>query len=56
VLYIHCAGDEVARLREAGTEGNLIVAGHIASDLIGINRYVAAIEERGVEVVRMSGL
>jgi putative NIF3 family GTP cyclohydrolase 1 type 2 len=58
VLYIHCAADEVARLREssATTGGNLIVTGHIASDMIGINRYVAAIEERGVEVVRMSGL
>lgn len=58
VLYIHCAADEVARLREssASTGGNLIVSGHIASDMIGINRYVAAIEERGVEVVRMSGL
>jgi putative NIF3 family GTP cyclohydrolase 1 type 2 len=58
VLYIHCAADEVARLREssATTGGNLIVSGHIASDMIGINRYVAAIEERGVEVVRMSGL
>lgn len=58
VLYIHCAADEVARLREssATTGGNLIVSGHIASDMIGINRYVAVIEERGVEVVRMSGL
>ncbi|MGH9176528.1 MAG: hypothetical protein ACRD1H_19315, partial [Vicinamibacterales bacterium] len=58
VLYIHCAADEVARLREssAATGGNLIVSGHIASDMIGINRYVAAIEARGVEVVRMSGL
>ena len=55
VLYIHCAGDQVAQLRERGG-GNLIVTGHIASDLIGINRYVAAIEARGVEVVRMSGL
>ncbi len=55
VLYIHCAGDQVAQLRERGG-GNLIVTGHIASDLIGINRYVASIEARGVEVVRMSGL
>ncbi len=55
VLYIHCAGDEVRRLRERG-RGNLIVSGHIASDLVGINPYVAAIEARGVEVVRMSGL
>jgi NAD(P)H-hydrate repair Nnr-like enzyme with NAD(P)H-hydrate epimerase domain len=55
VLYIHCAGDEVRRLREAG-HGNLIVSGHIASDLIGINRYVAEIEAQGVEVMRVSGL
>lgn len=56
VLYIHCAPEEVAKLRESEGAGNLIVSGHIASDLVGINRYVAQIESRGVEVVRMSGL
>ncbi len=55
VLYIHCAGPEVAALQESGG-GNLIVAGHIASDLVGINRYVDAVEALGVEVVRISGL
>lgn len=55
VLYIHCAGDEIARLREEDG-GNLIVSGHIASDMVGINPYVAEIESRGVEVVRISGL
>ncbi|RIK40222.1 MAG: hypothetical protein DCC58_14205 [Chloroflexi bacterium] len=55
VLYIHCAGEEVSKLRQRG-RGNLIVSGHIASDLVGINPYVAAIEARGVAVIRMSGL
>lgn len=55
VLYIHCAGDEILRLREEAS-GNLIVSGHIASDLVGINPYVREIEARGVEVVRISGL
>lgn len=55
VLYIHCAGDEVMRLQQDGV-GNLIVSGHISSDLVGINPYVREIEARGVEVVRMSGL
>lgn len=55
VLYIHCGGDEVRRLREGG-HGNLIVTGHISSDMIGINRYVTEIEAHGVEVVRVSGL
>jgi hypothetical protein len=55
VLYIHCNGDEVRRLREDG-HGNLIVTGHISSDMIGINRYVTEIEAHGVEVMRVSGL
>lgn len=55
VLYIHVAPEEAERLRRDGG-GNLIVTGHMASDLLGINRFVAALEERGVEVVRMSGL
>lgn len=55
VLYIHCAGPEVAALQEIGV-GNLIVAGHIASDLVGINRFIEAIEALGVEIVRISGL
>lgn len=55
VLYIHVAPDEAQRLRSE-TRGNLIVSGHISSDMVGINQFVAKLEERGVEIVRMSGL
>ncbi len=55
VLYIHIAPEEAQRLR-ADTKGNLIVSGHISSDMIGINPFVAKLEESGVEVIRMSGL
>ncbi len=55
VLYIHVAPEEAQRLR-ADTNGNLIVSGHISSDMIGINPFVAKLEEAGVEVIRMSGL
>ncbi len=55
VLYIHVAPDEAQRLR-ADTSGNLIVSGHIVSDMVGINPFVAKLEEGGVEVIRMSGL
>jgi hypothetical protein len=55
VLYIHCAGPEVAQLQDEGG-GNLVVSGHIASDLIGINRYIDVIEECGIEVMRISGV
>lgn len=55
VLYIHVSPDEAQRLRN-DTTGNLIISGHIASDMVGINPFVAKLEESGVEIVRMSGL
>lgn len=55
VLYIHVSPEEAQRLR-TDTRGNLVVSGHISSDMVGINQFVAKLEERGVEVVRMSGL
>lgn len=55
VLYIHCAGPEVEALQMRGG-GNLIVSGHISSDLVGINRFIEAVEELGVEVLRVSGV
>lgn len=55
VLYIHCAGPDVEALQQRDG-GNLIVSGHIASDLVGINRFIEEIEERGVEVMRVSGV
>ncbi|WP_350342942.1 hypothetical protein PRVXT_002211 [Proteinivorax tanatarense] len=36
--------------------GNIIVAGHMASDSVGINELITAIEDRGIEVIRMSGV
>lgn len=57
VVYIHLAPDDAQRLAALGrSDVNVVVSGHIASDMIGINLFVAALERRGVEVVRMSGL
>jgi hypothetical protein len=57
VVYIHLAPEEAERLRGAEpVPGNVVVSGHIASDLIGVNRLVGAIAGRGVEVVRMSAV
>ncbi|HET7037899.1 MAG TPA: hypothetical protein VFI42_19655 [Thermomicrobiaceae bacterium] len=55
VLYIHVLPDQAEILRREG-RGNLIVSGHIATDLVGINPFVAALESRGVAVLRVSGL
>lgn len=57
VVYIHVAPEEADRLRALALDDfSLVVSGHIASDLIGINLFVAELERRGVEVLRMSGL
>lgn len=53
-LYIHV---DVAVARQLAAEGggNLVVSGHIASDMVGINPFITALEERGVHVTRASG-
>lgn len=57
IIYIHLDYSELLKLRaDAPRRASLIVAGHLASDLVGINPFVHALEERGLEVVRASGL
>ena len=57
VIYIHCRSQDSKRLREAyGDSKNLIVTGHIASDSLGINPFLAALSERGLEVEAISGI
>jgi hypothetical protein len=54
VAYIHIDPAELARIRAAGT-GQLLLTGHIASDAVGINVYIRALEALGLEVGRLSG-
>ncbi|HCJ10931.1 MAG TPA: hypothetical protein DHW14_07185 [Clostridiales bacterium] len=57
LVYIHLDYPELLKIRAEAPEGaNLVVAGHIAADLVGINPFVQALEERGLEIVRASGL
>ncbi len=57
VVYIHVGADDAATLRdEFGDEKNLVVTGHIASDAVGMNLLVDALEERGVDCTCISGL
>ncbi|AZR74579.1 hypothetical protein BBF96_15080 [Anoxybacter fermentans] len=55
VLYIHISHADLKKLRQEA-KGNLIVTGHIASDLVGINPFIEKLEEKGLIVDRMSGL
>lgn len=57
LIYIHCSPAEVAKLRQEFPVGkNLIISGHIASDLAGINPFVEELESMGLTVDRVSGL
>lgn len=55
VIYIHILPDDLMRLRQEG-QGQLIVTGHTVSDAIGINPFIDALEERGLEVTAISGI
>lgn len=54
VVYIHINMNDYLKLKKE--KGNLIVSGHIASDSVGINPFIKALEEEGIEVVRISGI
>ncbi len=56
VVYIHLSPEDAERLRSSGQAGNVVVSGHIASDMIGITPYIRALEGRGLTVIRMSGI
>lgn len=50
LIYIHISSSDLDRLRADGV-GNLIVTGHIASDSVGINPFLAELENKGIDVI-----
>ncbi|MDQ6855655.1 MAG: hypothetical protein M3Z57_01105 [Candidatus Dormibacteraeota bacterium] len=57
IFAMHIDEGELQRLRVAAQPGQtLVVTGHMTSDSIGINVVIAGLEERGIEVVRTSGV
>ncbi|MDP2871037.1 MAG: hypothetical protein Q8P31_00615 [Bacillota bacterium] len=55
VVYLHCDYGNLTRLRSEA-QGNLVLAGHIAADVAGIEPYLLELERRGIEIKRVSGL
>lgn len=55
IIAMHVPEDVKKAVEEQGI-GNIIVAGHMASDSIGLNKIVEAWEKEGLEVTKMSGL
>ncbi|XVH31002.1 hypothetical protein ACNS7O_11485 [Haloferacaceae archaeon DSL9] len=56
VLYIHIGHGDTETLREEfGDDKNLVVTGHIASDAVGLNVFIDALEDAGVDCTCISG-
>ncbi len=55
VLYIHIPHADLLKLR-AEQKGQLIVSGHISSDLVGINPFVRRLRDAGLDVTTISGI
>lgn len=55
LVVMHVPDDVVKEVREQNI-GNVIVAGHMASDSIGINQLIRDFQEAGLEVIRFSGV
>lgn len=56
LVYIHIDPAELAKLVSDCPGKNLIVSGHIASDLVGIMPFVEELRKRGLEVTGVSGI
>ena len=55
LVNMHIPIGDIAKVKEQGI-GNVLVAGHMSSDSIGINGLMNELEKRGIEVIRMSGV
>lgn len=55
LVYMHCGEEDIKAANEP-EGGNIINAGHMASDSYGMNRILEKWESMGVEVTRISGL
>ena len=55
LVVMHMPEDVLDAVKEQNI-GNVIVAGHMASDSVGINQVIARLEAEGIEVLRCSGV
>jgi hypothetical protein len=55
-VYMHIPHGDVKKLAEDADHKNLVIAGHMASDSIGINIFIDALLERDMEVHTFNGV
>jgi len=51
-----CNREDVIKAVKEQNIGNIVVAGHMASDSIGMNGLLCQLEAGGIEVIRMAGI
>jgi hypothetical protein len=57
IFAMHCDEADLQQLRAVADEDDtLVITGHMTSDSIGINMVIRELEDRGIEVVRTSGV
>ena len=55
-VYMHIPHGDVKDLRDDDNRKNLVIAGHMESDSIGINIFIDALIDRGMEVGHFNGV
>ncbi|WP_089285624.1 Nif3-like dinuclear metal center hexameric protein [Anaerovirgula multivorans] len=55
LVEMHIPEDVIKAIKDENI-GNVVVAGHMASDSVGINVFANELEKKGIEIIRMSGL
>jgi len=55
LVMMHIPEDSLKAVKDQSI-GNVIIAGHMRSDSVGINRFAKALEAKGLEVVKMGGI
>ncbi len=55
LVTMHIPEDDIKAIKDQNI-GNVLVAGHMSSDSVGINAFLKVLEEKGIEVIRMSGV
>jgi putative NIF3 family GTP cyclohydrolase 1 type 2 len=55
LVVMHAKEDVIKAVKEQNI-GNIVVAGHMASDSIGMNQLLYELEANGMEIIRMAGI
>ena len=56
VMTLHMEVADILKLRQSDIQGNLIVAGHMACDSVGLNALVHVLRTNGLDLTAMGGI